>query len=103
MRRKVEPLLCELNAHTRWSDGALTRRAGRSVDRSELFNRNELFAWVAEHRLPAVANGDFHELAHPYGWKTLLPCAKDERAVVGYLRSTGRRSRRDDVPLRRAA
>jgi hypothetical protein len=24
MRRKVEPLLCELHAHTRWSDGALT-------------------------------------------------------------------------------
>jgi hypothetical protein len=23
MRRKVEPLLCELHAHTRWSDGAL--------------------------------------------------------------------------------
>ena len=74
MRRKVEPLLCELNAHTRWSDGALTRRAGRSVDRSELFNRNELYAWVAEHRrLPAVANGDFHELAHLYGWKRSCP------------------------------
>ena len=24
MRRKIEPLLCELHAHTRWSDGALT-------------------------------------------------------------------------------
>jgi predicted metal-dependent phosphoesterase TrpH len=24
MRRKVEPLFCELHAHTRWSDGALT-------------------------------------------------------------------------------
>jgi PHP domain-containing protein len=24
MRRKVEPLLCELHAHTRWSDGELT-------------------------------------------------------------------------------
>ena len=24
MRRKVEPLLCELHAHTRWSHGALT-------------------------------------------------------------------------------
>src|SRR5262249_62101830 len=23
MRKKVEPLLCELHAHTRWSDGAL--------------------------------------------------------------------------------
>jgi hypothetical protein len=24
MRRKIEPLLCELHAHTRWSDGAFT-------------------------------------------------------------------------------
>jgi predicted metal-dependent phosphoesterase TrpH len=24
MRRKVEPLLCHLHGHTRWSDGALT-------------------------------------------------------------------------------
>src|SRR5579862_5852803 len=24
MRRKIEPLLCELHAHTRWSDGALS-------------------------------------------------------------------------------
>ena len=24
MRRKVEPLFCELHAHTQWSDGALT-------------------------------------------------------------------------------
>lgn len=62
------------------------------VDRWELFNRNELFAWVAEHRLPAVANGDFHELGHLYG-------------VVAYLRSSRPAflTRIDDVPLRRAA
>src|SRR5215470_6642400 len=24
MRKKIEPLLCELHAHTRWSDGVLT-------------------------------------------------------------------------------
>lgn len=75
------------------------------VDRWELFNRSELFAWVAEHRLPAVANGDFHELGHLYGWKTLLPCVKEERAVVAYLRSSRPAflTRIDDVPLRRAA
>jgi 3',5'-nucleoside bisphosphate phosphatase len=75
------------------------------VDRWELFNRNELFAWVAESRLPAVASGDFHEPAHLHGWKTLLPCAKDEGAVVAYLRSTRPAflTRIDDVPLRRAA
>ena len=75
------------------------------VDRWELFNRNELFAWVAEQRLPAVASGDFHELGHLYGWKTLLPCAKDEQDVVGYLRSTRPAflTRIDEMPLRRAA
>jgi predicted metal-dependent phosphoesterase TrpH len=75
------------------------------VDRWELFNRNELFALVAEQRLPAVASGDFHELAHLYGWKTLLPCTKDERDVVGYLRSNRPAflTRIDEMPLRRAA
>jgi hypothetical protein len=34
-----------------------------------------------------VATGDSHRLEHLPGWKTLLPCAKDERAVVEYLRS----------------
>jgi predicted metal-dependent phosphoesterase TrpH len=57
------------------------------VDRWELFNRDELFGWVAERRLPAVANGDFHREEHLYGWKTLLPCAKTRDDVIGYLRS----------------
>jgi hypothetical protein len=43
---------------------------------------------VAECGLPAVASGDFHEPAHLHGWKTLLPCAKEEAAVVSYLRSS---------------
>jgi predicted metal-dependent phosphoesterase TrpH len=55
------------------------------VDRFELFNRETLFGWVAEAGLPTVANGDFHRLEHLGGWKTLLPCAKDEEAVVDYL------------------
>ena len=57
------------------------------VDRFELFNRETLFRWVCDAGLPAVANGDFHVLEHLSGWKTLLPCAKDEEAVVQYLRS----------------
>jgi predicted metal-dependent phosphoesterase TrpH len=75
------------------------------VDRWELFNRRELFAWVAEQGLPAVASGDFHELSHLFGWKTLLPCAKREDAVVGYLRSARPAflTRIDEVPLLRAA
>jgi hypothetical protein len=57
------------------------------VDRWELFNRYDLFGWVAERGLPALASGDFHRPEHLFGWKTLLPCAKDEAAVVRYLRS----------------
>jgi hypothetical protein len=57
------------------------------VDRFELFNRDTLFSWVSDARLPAVATGDFHVRGHLASWKTLLPCAKDERAVVEYLQS----------------
>jgi 3',5'-nucleoside bisphosphate phosphatase len=75
------------------------------VDRWELFNRRELFGWVAEHELPAVASGDFHRQEHLFGWKTLLPCVKREDAVVDYLRSARPAflTRIDDVPLLRAA
>jgi predicted metal-dependent phosphoesterase TrpH len=57
------------------------------VDRYELFNRTQLFAWVEQARLPFVACGDFHRLEHLDGWKTLVPCAKEERTLVAYLRS----------------
>ena len=57
------------------------------VDRFELFNRDTLFPWVAAAQLPSVACGDFHRPEHLGEWKTLLPCAKDEGAVVRYLRS----------------
>jgi hypothetical protein len=63
------------------------RRLGPLVDRWELFNRYDLFASVARRGLPAVANGDFHRPEHLCGWKTLLPCTKDSRAVTEYLRS----------------
>jgi predicted metal-dependent phosphoesterase TrpH len=75
------------------------------VDRWELFNRYELFGWVAECGLPAVANGDFHQPEHLHGWKTLLPCTKSEEAVLEYLRSTRPAflTRIDDVTLQEAA
>ncbi len=57
------------------------------VDRYEVVNRRQTFGWVAEAGLPAIATGDFHRVEHLPSWKTLLPCAKNERAVVGYLRS----------------
>jgi hypothetical protein len=71
----------------------LTRRfacdpeLARRVHRLELFNRRQLFGWVAAAGLPVVASGDFHRREHLAGWKTLVPCAKDEEAVVAYLRS----------------
>jgi predicted metal-dependent phosphoesterase TrpH len=55
--------------------------------RFELFNRTQLFGWVAEAALPAVATGDVHRPEHVAGWKTLLPCRHEEPAVVEYLRS----------------
>jgi predicted metal-dependent phosphoesterase TrpH len=69
---------------------AFAARAGELtplVDRFELFNRDTLFGWVAAAGLPGVANGDFHVPEHLSTWKTLLPCPKDEAAVVAYLRS----------------
>jgi len=57
------------------------------LDRFELLNRDTVFPWVVEAGLPAVATGDFHEPSHFATWKTMLPCAKDEQAVVDYLRS----------------
>jgi hypothetical protein len=59
----------------------------RLAHRFELFNRDQLFGWVAEERLPCVATGDVHQPSHVAGWKTLVPCAKDAAAVVDYLRS----------------
>ena len=69
----------------RWSRD--WRHLSGLVDRWELFNRHDLYGWTAERGLPAVASGDFHRPEHLHGWKTLLPCAQDEAAVVSYLRS----------------
>jgi 3',5'-nucleoside bisphosphate phosphatase len=60
-----------------------------ALHRFELCNRHDFFAWVAEDRLPVVATGDFHRREHLGTWKTLLPCAKEEEAVIDYLRSRG--------------
>jgi hypothetical protein len=60
------------------------------VHRFEVFNRFEVFGWLAERRLPVVATGDTHTAEQLSSWKTLIPCRKDERAVVEYLRSPGR-------------
>jgi hypothetical protein len=78
----------ELAGATRGTAAFAARPELRSlVDRFELFNRHTLFGWVAAAGLPSVANGDFHRLEHLGGWKTMIPCAHSERAVVDYLRS----------------
>jgi hypothetical protein len=59
------------------------------VHRFELFNRFEVFSWVAGERLPVVATGDTHAAEQLSSWKTLVPCPKEEQAVVEYLRSNG--------------
>ena len=64
------------------------RWAAEAVDRFEVCNRHDFFAWVARARLPVVATGDFHRPEHLATWKTLLPTEKNEEAVVDYLRST---------------
>ena len=64
------------------------RELSEMVDRFELANRTDVYDWVAQAGLPAVASGDFHRPEHLATWKTLLPCEKSEHAVVTYLRST---------------
>jgi predicted metal-dependent phosphoesterase TrpH len=74
---------------TRWFSRNWQRLDGL-VDRYELFNRRQTFGWVAEADLPGIATGDFHRLEHLRTWKTLLPCAKSEQAVIEHLRSSRR-------------
>jgi predicted metal-dependent phosphoesterase TrpH len=75
--------------------------AATVVDRFEVVNRHELFPWVAERRLPAIASGDFHRRDHLHTWKTVIRCEKREEAVVEHLR-TGRPASLSD-PVRLAA
>jgi predicted metal-dependent phosphoesterase TrpH len=58
------------------------------VDRWELFNRREVFSWVARRDLPSVASGDFHRAEHLSSWKSLLGCDHDEQSVIEFLRSS---------------
>jgi predicted metal-dependent phosphoesterase TrpH len=79
---------------TDWTPLRPTRRLHREldlfrgiVDRWELANRREIFAWVAEQGLPLVATGDVHGAADLASWKTLVPCRKSEQALLMHLRS----------------
>ncbi|HEX7192569.1 MAG TPA: PHP domain-containing protein [Thermoanaerobaculia bacterium] len=52
----------------------------------ELACRWDLFPPVARHRMPFVGNSDFHDRAHLYAWKTLLPCERNVADVVRTLK-----------------
>jgi 3',5'-nucleoside bisphosphate phosphatase len=65
----------------------LDRRLRSLAHRFELINRTQVFEWVAAERLPAVANGDFHQPAHAATWKTVIHADRDPAAVVSHLRS----------------
>jgi predicted metal-dependent phosphoesterase TrpH len=96
----------ELGAATRGTAAFAARpELDPLVDRFELFNRHTLFSWVAAAGLPTIASGDFHCLEHLGGWKTLLPCPKDEPSVAAYLRSArpAYLVRLEDAGLRAAA
>ena len=83
-RRPVRSAIPERTTRRFWHEWQVL---GGLVDRYELFNRNEVFSWVADEALPTVACGRLPRLEHLTTWKTLLPCEKSEAAVVDYLRS----------------
>ncbi|MGH3037078.1 MAG: hypothetical protein ACRDMU_07835 [Gaiellaceae bacterium] len=53
----------------------------------ELMNGADLYGWVVGADVPLVASGDVHRREDVSSWKTLLPCARDERELVAHLRS----------------
>jgi hypothetical protein len=57
------------------------------VHRAELFNGVDVYSWVAGCGTPPLGAGDTHRRDQLSSWKTLVPCAKDEEALVAYLRS----------------
>lgn len=58
----------------------------RHFDAWEVANRTDLFSVVSLSNYPCVANGDFHDPAHLYSWKTLLPCERTWPAVRASVR-----------------
>lgn len=57
------------------------------VDLWEIACRWDLFPQVSRAKLRYIGNSDFHKPEHLYAWKTLLPCAKDEREILRTLKS----------------
>jgi len=73
------------------------------IDRWEVACRWDLFPQVSRARLPYLGNSDFHDRAHLSAWKTLIPCDKNERAVIAALkdgRDVGVTRMAFDIPAR---
>ena len=91
------PLLCELHAHTTWSDGALSMPALVDLYGSAGF---DVLA-ITDHVLRCGSRGrrsvhaanhgaylaEIERLDHLATWKTLVPCARAEEAILEHLRS----------------
>jgi len=57
---------------------------------------------VAKAGLSCVASGDFHRLEHLQGWKSVVPCPRDEEALIAHLRSRRPSSSRRSASKRSA-
>jgi UDP-N-acetylglucosamine:LPS N-acetylglucosamine transferase len=56
------------------------------IDAWEIGNREDLYNPVGLHRLPFMANSDFHKPKHIYSWKTVLHCEKSAAAIKECIR-----------------
>ncbi|MFL5979468.1 MAG: hypothetical protein ACJ76O_12700 [Gaiellaceae bacterium] len=85
------------SAEERDDEAAVALRAPRPHDCDGALSPSELVDLYGSAGFDVLAitdhvcrsDGDFHRPEHFATWKTLLPCAKEEEAVVGYLRSAG--------------
>lgn len=90
-RTKALVVACHPNEQSEWFANTFylwnrrTEVAGL-IDLWEIACRWDLFPQVGRARLPYVGNSDFHQPAHLWAWKTLLPCAKSESEVLATLR-----------------
>lgn len=91
-RGKAEVLVaCHPNEMSDWYANTFylwNRRAQLAdlIDRWEVACRWDVFPGVSRARFASMGNSDFHKEEHLYAWKTLLPCEKDERAILDMLR-----------------
>ena len=73
--------------HGSRSAGPTRARSAPSPTASSSSTETSCSAGSRTEGLPFLATGDVHRPEHLSGWKTLLPCTKDEAAVIDYLRS----------------